>query len=301
MSHPRILFLASLLAACGAASAQGTVVSGTTQLQIVGTPFSTGSGNANLWFGGTFNNSDMLNMVNWSYAQGVGTSVRPFSSLGAPTATYVGDTATFTWLNAGAGAAGVARFDAVLTMKLTELAPGGANNPGSAIVTSTMSFKSNASNAGNVAFSLFHHVNLDIFGTNVNGAPDDVYTVLDASAVRIRASDGTSATHSGEVQAAGAAFYEFNNGSVLRSKLGITSGTAALANLPVAAGVSATPFAGTDGAVAFQWNRTLAPGEVYEITTAFTVNAAVPEPGTWGLMALGLAAVGAVARRRSRR
>lgn len=290
--------LASVLAASGS-FAQGNINSGGARLEFTGTPFSTGSGNANLWFGGaTFNGTDMLSMVNWAYNQGTGTSTRPLSSLDTPVATYIGDTATFTWANAGAGVSGFARFDAVMTVKLTQIAPGATNVPGAAIVTTNLNFRSNAANAGSIPFTVFHHLNLDIFGTNVNGGPDDVVSVLDSSEIRARIFDSTSATYYGEMQALGAQRYEFNTGTNLRSKLGLTSGSAAFQNLTTLAGTSVAPFSSTDGSAAFQWGQTLAPGQSFAIQTSFTVNAPVPEPGTGALLALGLAAVAGAARRR---
>lgn len=288
--------------ATGNAFAQGNINSGGAKLEITGTPFSTGSGNANLWFGGaTFNGTDMLSMVNWSYNQGGVTSTRPFSSLDTPVATYIGDTATFTWTNAGAGSAGVARFDAVMTMKLTQLAPGATNVPGAAIVTTNLNFKANAGNAAAVPFTIYHHVNLDIFGTNVNAAPDDVYAVLDSNEIRLRAFDSTSAAYYGEMQALGAQRYELNTGTNLRTKLGIATGTAGFQNLSTLAGTSVANFASTDGSAAFQWGQSLAPGQSIDIQTSFTVNAPVPEPTTFTLLALGLLAVVGLARRSAQR
>lgn len=296
--HRHALAIALSLSAT-ASLAAGNIDSGTTQLQFTGTPFSTGSGNANLFFGGAFNGTDMLSMLNWSYNQGGATSNRPFSSLGGPTESYVGDTATFTWTNAGAGASGVARWDAVMTVKLSQITPGSTNNPGAAQVDTSLVFKANANNAGNVNFTVFHHLNMDIIGSNVNASPDDTHRVLDPMAITARAFDSTG-PHYSEMVAVGAQRYEFNTGSALRTKLGITSGTGS-GNLSVPAGTAVPDYfpGGTaEGAAAFQWTRLLAPGESMTLDTSFTVNAPIPEPGTYSLMALGLAAVGMLVRRR---
>jgi hypothetical protein len=294
--------LALGLAATGSFAA-GNINSGTTRLEFSGTPFTTGSGNANLWFGGTFNGTDMLSMLNWSYNQGVGTSNRPFSSLGGPTESYVGDTATFTWTNAGAGSAGVARWDAVMTVTLRQIAPGSTNNPGKAKVDTKLVFKSNAGNAGNVAFSVFNHINMDIIGSNVNAGPDDTHRVLNNTGIVARAFDATG-PHYSEMIAVGAQRYEFNTGANLRTKLGYGSSGTGTGNLSTLAGTSVADFfpGGTaEGAAAFQWTRTLAPGESMTLLSSFTINAPIPEPGTYGLMALGLAAIGLATRRRQRR
>lgn len=291
------LALGSVLAA-SASFAQGNINSGSTKLEFVGTPFSSSSGNANLWFGGaTFNGTDMLSMIGWAYSQGPSTSTRPFSSLDTPTATYIGDTATFTWANAGAGSAGVARFDAVMSVKLSQIAAGAANLPGAAVVTTNLSFKANASNAAAVPFSVYHHLNMDIFGTNVNAGPDDVYAVMDSNEIRIRAFDSTSATHYSDIQALGAQRYELNTGTNLRTKLGLQTGSAGFQNLNILAGTSVANFSSTDGSAAFQWSQSLAPGASTSIQSSFTVNAPVPEPATYALLALGLVSVIGAARR----
>jgi hypothetical protein len=292
------LVAAAVLALSGSAFAQGTISSGTTFLTFTGTPSSTGSGNGSLLFGSTSAfGTDQLARYGWAYNQGVGTQNRPFSSLDTPTQSYAGNVATFSWSNAGAGTAGFARWDAVLTVTLTQIAPGpGGNVPGQARVDSQLVFTSNAGNAGTIAFNLFHELDLDIIGTNVNAGPGDTYSVLDAGGVLVRAADLTGSNFA-EAVGAGATRYELNTGSALRTKLGSTSGTGS-GNLSTLAGTTASNWASTDGAVAFQWQPTLAPGQSVLVNTSFTINTPVPEPGTWALLLAGLAVVGRLASRR---
>ena len=287
--------LAALLAATVLpAQAQGTVQSGTTYLQFVGTPFGTTAGNINLLFGSpSAFATDNLFRLGWSYNQGSATNNRPFSALDTPTASYVGNSATFNWTNAGAGAAGFARWNATLVMTLTEIAPTpGSSEPGAARVDSLLTFTAAAANATAIGFNLFHDLDFDVKGTSTAG--NDTYRVLDNLAVLGRATDGTSGYYA-EFLGVGATRYEFNTGSALRARLGVASpGTGNLATL---AGTSASDWASTDGAMAFQWARTLAPGESAVIESSFTINSPVPEPGS-ALLMLGGAALLLGARRR---
>lgn len=287
--------MAALLATAALpAQAQGTISSGTTFLQFVGTPFGTTAGNANLLFGSTSAfGTENLYRLGWSYNQGVGTSNRTFSSLDTPTATYSGNTATFSWTNAGAGTTGFARWNATLVVTLTEIAPTpGGSVPGAARVDSQLSFTAASANAGSIAYNIFHDIDLDIAG-----AGSDTYRVLDNSAVLGRVTDTASTTY-GEFIGVGATRYEFNTGSALRTRVGATSGGTGTGNLATLAGSSAADWASTDGAVAFQWARTLAPGENTVIQSSFTINSPVPEPGSTLLMLGGGALLLAVRRRR---
>jgi hypothetical protein len=292
------------LSACmltGAASAQGSISSGTTFLSFVGTPFGTGSGNANLLFGSSSAfGTDQLFRTGWAYNQGPATSNRPFSTLDTPTQSYSGNVATLTWANAGAGTAGFARWDAVMTITLTEIAPSpGGSVPGRARVDTALSFKSSSGNAGSIAFNVFNDLDLDIIGSGVGNALGDTYRVLDASAgsgISGRAFDSSGSNYA-EFIGAGAQRYEFNTGSALRTKLGITSGAGSGA-LTAAAGTAVSDWASTDGAVAFQWTRTLAPGESFSINTSYTINSPIPEPATSALLGVGAVWLAMAVRRR---
>jgi hypothetical protein len=294
---PALLAVAPAFWVAAPALAQGTISSGTTYLQFVGTPFSTGSGNGNLFFGSTSAfATDELFHYGWAYNQGASTSNRPFSSLDTPTQTYVGNVATLNWINAGAGSSGTARWNATLTITLTELLPTpGGSVPGQARVDAALSFTSNAANTGNVTFNVFNDVDLDIIGTATGNAAGDTYRVLDASVatgIAGRAFDG-SGSNFAEFSGAGAQRYEFATGSSLRTKLGYASGTGT-GSLATAAGTTAADWASTDGAVAFQWTKTLAPGQTMSLNSSFTINApvaVVPEPAAWALMLVGLLAL----------
>jgi hypothetical protein len=294
----RPLALAAICTLASSAWAQGTLTSGSTTLSFTGTPFGTGTGNANLLFGGS-TLTDELFRNGWAYNQGVGTSNRPFSSLDTPTQSYVGNVGTLSWTKAGADTTGFARWNATMTITLTEIAPSpGGNQPGAARVDTALTFSANAANSGNVTFNVFTDLDLDLIGTGVNNLSGDTYRVLDASGVWGRAFDA-SGPNFAEFIGAGAARYEFNTGSALRTKLGFGSSGTGTGSLSTLAGTAVADWASTDGAVAFQWTQTLAPGQSFAIATSYTINSPVPEPSSVALM-LGGGALLLSARRRRR-
>ena len=96
---------ATMAAGVSAASAGGTVTAGNASLQFVGIPvFSSTLGD------GTFKTettgADQLYKFTWYYRTATATTNRVMSSLDTPTESYVGNVATFTYLNAGPGVAG---------------------------------------------------------------------------------------------------------------------------------------------------------------------------------------------------
>ncbi len=294
---PRWLALAAVCTLASNAWAQGTLTSGSTTLSFVGTPFGTGTGNANLSFGGSLL-TDQLFRNGWAYNQGVGTSNRPFSSLDTPTQSYVGNVATLSWTNAGAGTTSFARWNATMTITLTEIAPSpGGNQPGAARVDTALTFSANAANAGNIAFNVFTDLDLDLIGSGVSNLSGDTYRVLDASRIYGRAFDA-SGPNFAEFIGAGAARYEFNTGSALRSKLGFGSSGTGSGSLSTLAGTAVADWASTDGAVAFQWTQTLAAGQSFAIATSYAINSPVPEPSSVVLMLGGALLLAAKRRRR---
>lgn len=310
MRKPALSAMAAALFIASGASAQGSVSSGSTFFQFVGAPLGTTSGNANLLFGSSSAfGTEQLFRFGWSYNQGLGTSNRLFSGLDTPTATYIGNTATPNWNNAGAGATGFARWNAVMRIVLTEIAPTpGGSVPGQARVDTTLTFTSNAANAanagnaGNVTFNLFHDLDFDIVGSGGSSANGDTFRVLDNGAGGSfigRAFDASGSNYA-EFLAHGAARYEFNTGSALRTRLGAVSSGTGTGSLTNAVGTTAADWASTDGAAAFQWTTTLAPGASCAVASSFTINSPVPEPGSWALMLAGGVLVAGLARRRVR-
>lgn len=268
--------LAALAATGSIALAGGTITSsGGAKYIGVGTFASASTGD------GTFNTVgstvDQLFKNSWYYRSN--TTNRQFSSLVSPTEVWSGNTATITWTDNGDGATGGNRFDAVLTMVIDD-----AGN-GTGRVTSTMVFTARSQNTSTRTFSIFNLVDLDLLGGSPNPSLDDTYTYAGGGIVNV--TEG-STSNTGQVRGVGATNWEINSGLNLRNKL--NSGSSNLAN-------TSSTFTG-DGAAAFQWTVSLAPGASTTVVSSFAINMqALPTPGATAL--LGLAGLIAGRRRRA--
>lgn len=273
----RSLIAAAVVALPSLALAGGTITSGTASLQFVGSPaFSSGFGDANLTFSGSPAIPDQQQRLTWYYRSPASNTNSLFSNLDTPSESYVGNTATISYTNAGPGASGVARFNAQFVFTLQSTAAGMAQ------VNTSLTFTSLASNTTTQTFNLFNVLGFDL---GANGTAD-TYHVTDNNAIAGTITDTGASGYFVNFQENGASRYEFNaSGSALNTKL--TSGSQ---NLATAAGANATDVSNAAGAAGFQWTVTLAPGQSTTITTSYALNQAiaVPEPSTWALFAVGL-------------
>jgi hypothetical protein len=258
------------------AKADVLLTSGNAQLNLLesgGAVFAASNGDAGFAPDGGLPANDQLFKYTWYYRTQNNNTNRLFSSLDTPTKTVSGDTATFTWTNAGPGAVGNERFDATLTVKLTD---GGTAN--AAKVESTMTFKASAGNAAARTYQIFNIVDLDLSGT----ATDDLGSRPNAGDDLLRFTESSSASYGEFRGTLSPPNWEINTGSALRNKL--NSGSANLAN--------STVVGSGDLAGAFQWSFNLNPGESRTFSTIFTINtpaeitSTVPEPGSLGLALL---------------
>ena len=140
----------------------GTITSGNASLQMVGpTLFNASFGDANMQIDGA-SSPDQLSKYTWYYRTPNNNQNRVMSSLQSPSPeTYVGDTASATWLNNGPGGAGIERFNATIVTKIEDGA-----GPNQVRVTATCDFQS-ASTATRT-FQVFVLMDLDLAGGTPN-------------------------------------------------------------------------------------------------------------------------------------
>ncbi|MEO0482769.1 MAG: GC-type dockerin domain-anchored protein [Planctomycetota bacterium] len=228
------------------ALAGGTLTSGDATFDLLFSPvFNAPFGDANLIpdAGGT----DELSKFTWYYRTPNNNQNRFFSSLDTPTESYVGDTATIGYTNAGPGVAGFERFDADFTVRLEDGPGAGAARVITDLVVTNVSMQTNT-------FQFFHLVDMDLSQTV---SDDTAVNVSPLGSINRAEDPGSFAEHIG----LGADRFEVNAGSVLRNKL--DGGSFNLNN-------DLNPFTG-DAASAFQWTLTLAPGESASIRSIYAI------------------------------
>lgn len=246
--------LAAFLAITTPVLAGGTITNGNASLQFVGIPvFSSGLGDTNLLT--DTGAPDQLYKYTWYYRTQIGTN-RLFSALDTPSESYSGNTATITYTNAGDGPSGQNRFNAILTVVLTD---GAVANQ--VVVQSTLQFQAHPNNTTTQTFQLFNLVDLDLKGGGVNPGTDDSISITNPSAVKARQTEPSSSDFA-EILGVAASRYEVNTGTTLRGKL--NSGGADLGNL-------VGPSSG-DVAAAHQWTLALQPGETRTLQSIFTID-----------------------------
>ncbi len=196
---------------------------------------------------------DQAYKYTWYYRTPNNNTNRLFSSLDTPASSFVGNTATLTYTNAGPGLAGVERFDAVITIRLTD-----GPAPNQVRLNHEVRFKN--INPVTVTYQLFNIIDMDLSGTVL----DDATQMTSIPNRTARFTEGLSANYI-EAQGENATAYEVNSGTNLRAHL--NGGAFNLTNLN-------GPYTG-DGAVAFQWSLTLAPGQEVVLKGGFAVNMTV--------------------------
>jgi hypothetical protein len=255
-----MMFQKNCVLAIGAAAAgclsftaahAGTITSGNASFNMLAPAFGTNNGDSAFITdtGGT----DQCFKYTWYYRTPNNNTNRFMSSLDTPVESYAGDTATFTFTNAGPGVAGAERFDATIQTKLSDAATANKSR-----VVGTCQFKNHANTT--ITYQVFVLVDLDLAGGGANPGTDDSIT-LDTVTSNALQTESSSANFA-NIQAVAPTRWQVGTGSALRTLLGSGAG-----NLTNAVG----PVNG-DGAVAFQWTLTLAPGEQTTLTVGFAIN-----------------------------
>ncbi len=254
---------ASAMALALIASAGGTITSGDASFAVgVGSfsgVFDATLGDATLKADGA-SSPDLAYKYCWYYRTQGNTTNRVFSSLDTPVQTYVGDTATATYTNAGPGLAGATfsdRFNAVITTRLVDGAA-----PGQVRVEATCEFTSSPGNLATRTWQVFSLVDLDLPGGTPNASADDSIAI-DTNAFQVTQTEASSANFAYILPLTTPTRFQIGSGSSLRSLL-----TSIAGNLNNAT----SPISGQDVAAAFQWEVTLAPGESRTLQLNFAVN-----------------------------
>lgn len=256
------------VAAASSALAQGTITDGGVSLTTVGTPFGGTNGNANLTGVAP---TDPLFFNGWGYRQtsNLGTN-RVMGGFGVQGQTYTGDTSVVSFLNNGAGPAGVARFNAIFTTRLEDTAAG-ARIYTDVTITNI--------NSTTLVLDLFQVVDFDLNGGPLNDVGAQVPTV---GGITLSQTDGPATASLFSTNATG---FSVGGSTPLRSLL-----NTGFANLN-----GSTAFAG-DTALGLQWTLTLAAGQSVTISSLIGFGEIVPAPSAVALLGLG----GLVATRRRR-
>jgi hypothetical protein len=259
----RTMVYVLLLAMAVPAALGGTITNGNASLNLIDTLFSSNLGNGTLLT--DTGASDQLYQYCWYYRTPNNNQNRYFGYYDTPTTSYVGNTLTATWTNAGPGSSGVERFNANMVLKLYD---GALANQ----VQVTCDMTITNPNAGTVTYQFFNITDLDLNSTATN----DIVQITNTNAVRGTYTESGSANYA-ETLGIGAAMYQAGSASTIR---GYFNGGALNLNNSVG------PYTG-DGAIAHQWTVTLAPGQSTTLRSGFSINAAaIPEPASLAMFAL---------------
>lgn len=286
MKTTTMLALAAMTLA-PAAMAQQTITNGAASFSLTGITAS-----ATPWNSTTLNQSanllpdgstpDWQTSLNWGFRSSVSNLVNHFGStngLGSgAVVTIAGDTASYNWTNAGPGAAGIARVDANLSLRLVDL-PGART----ARLIQTFVLTARPENTSAQTFTIVNAADMDVLGTfagNVGsvqsgGVPGSI-TLQQQLGIDVATLSSPNATA-----------YEIGLFGTVMPK-SRSSGTP-LNNTPAGAGTVTG-----DLAMALSWTVTLNPGESVTLTSVIET---VPTPGT--AMILGMAGLAAARRRRA--
>jgi len=264
-----VAFAGACAGIAAGSNAQGTISDGPVSLTNgFSTPYSSTLGNANLIGVAPV---DPLFHHGWSYRQtsnlGANTLMGNFGIQGQ---SYVGDTSTLTYLNNGAGPAGVARFNAIFTHRIDQT-PSGARVFTDLTVTNT--------NATPLTLEIFQVMDWDMAGT---AGGDTAQLVSNVGGITLSQNEGVAI----------ASLYSPN-------ATGFSAGSTTLRTTYSSGGANlngSTLFSG-DAALALQWTLNLSPGQQVTIGSIAAYGEIVPTPGTLAL--LGVGGLCALRRRRA--